>query len=155
MGRDCTCGPCLQCQPCGTIRTEKASGRWVVRDVDLQGYYMKAGYLGTPWAPVRGQLLPVETGSRPGAKERRDMGALGRNPRPHSTQRRRLLIARGVDCVCFRFVTFQPGDRSRKPATDLGGEDAGRPGQPGGETTSADRRVFRVQTREREAEGGS
>lgn len=128
----------------------------MVREVDLKGYYMKVGYLGTPWAPMRGQLLfAVETGSRPGAKERRDMGDLGRKPRPHSTQRRRLLIARGLDCVCFRFVTFQPGDRSRKPTTDLGGEDAGRPGQPGGETTSADRRVFRVQTREREAEGGS
>ena len=91
---------------------------------------------------MRGQLLfAVETGSSPGAKER-DMGDLGRNPRPHSTHRRRLLVAPGVDCVCFRFVTFQPGDRSRKPTTDLGGEDAGRSGQPGGETAPADRRVL-------------
>lgn len=112
----------------------------VVREADLKGCYMKAGYLGTPWVPMQGQLLfAVETGSGPGAKER-DMGDLGRSPRPHSTQRRRLLTACGVDCVCFRFVTFQPGDRSRKPTTDLGGEDAGRPGQPGGETTPADRK---------------
>ena len=34
---------------------------------------------------------------------------------------------------------FQASHRSYKPTTKLGGEDAGRPGQPCGETTPADR----------------
>lgn len=55
--------------------------------------------------------------------------------------------------VCFHSATSQPSDRSRKPATNVGREDAGRPGQPGGEIAPADCRVFRVQAREREAEG--
>lgn len=64
---------------------------------------------------------------------------LGRNPWAHATQRpgssepMQLLLF-----VCFHPVTSQPGDRSCKPTTNVGGEDAGRPGQPGGETTPAD-----------------
>lgn len=86
-------------------------------------------------------------GSRQGAKKR-DMGDLGRNTWPYSIPSPGLLTTCGIDSVCFHFVTFQPGDRSCKPTTNLGGEDAGRPGQPGGETTPADCRVLRIQARE-------
>lgn len=96
-------------------------------------------------------LLGVDTGEQAGCHEKgHDPGG---NPWPRSTRRPRLLATCVMGSTCFGFVTFQPGDRSRKPTTNLGGEDAGRPGQPRGETTPADRRVFRIQAREREAEG--
>lgn len=86
-------------------------------------------------------LLRVDIGEQAGAK-RWDMAWVGTlDPTPHkdlgSSEAVPLILP-----VCFHSVTFQPSDRSREPAANLGGEDAGRPGQPGGETTPTDCRVF-------------
>lgn len=91
---------------------------------------------GTATAAVPGQSRAAEW------RVRNRQGATRwhwRNTWPHSTQRPGLLRTHiTLLFVCLLSATYQPGDRSRKPTTNVGGEDAGRSGQPGGEITPAD-----------------